>query len=52
MKRVWSLFLVNFVNAYNINAADPEIFNFDQSFDGAWCGYDFDVSNNDIIIRC
>ena len=52
MKRVWSLFLVNFGYAYNINAADPEIFNFDQSFDGAWCGYDFDVSNNDIIIGC
>ena len=52
MKRVWSLFLVNFVTAYNINAADPEIFKFDQSFDGAWCGYDFDVSNNDIIISC
>ena len=52
MKRVWSLFLVNFVNTYNINTADPEIINFDQSFDDAWCGYDFDVSNEDIIIGC
>ena len=55
MKRVWILeFLlwVNFGNGYNINSADPEIIDFDQSYGGAWCGYDFDVSNDDIIVGC
>ena len=52
MKRVWILFCVNFANTYNINSGDPEIIKFDQSYDGAWCGYDFDVSDADIIVSC